>query len=89
MELEAIGRVTVGDHGLEIGRQIDDVDSIEGALLGADTASNTQTFRNEGDARLGSHFDAELASSHHWARLFAFLTTFLTTFSILSSAFLS
>jgi len=40
MELEAIGRISMGDVGFEIGRQIDDIDGSEGALFRTDTTSN-------------------------------------------------
>jgi len=52
------------DLGFEIGRQVYDVDGIEWAFLGANTASNTESLRDEGDFGLGGHFDAELASSN-------------------------
>jgi len=42
MELEAVGRVSVGDLGLEIGWQIDDADGVKGAFLRADTLSACQ-----------------------------------------------
>lgn len=61
MEFEAIGRVAVCDLGLEVGRQVDDVDGIERALLGADTAPNAQTLRNEGDLAVWGDLDTELA----------------------------
>lgn len=38
MELEGIGRVSMGDHGLEVGWQVDNGDGIKGAFLWADTA---------------------------------------------------
>jgi hypothetical protein len=41
MQFEAVGGVSVGNLSLEIGRQIDDVDGIEGAFLWANTATNT------------------------------------------------
>jgi hypothetical protein len=43
-ELEAVGRVTVGDLRLEVGGQVDDVDGIERTFLGADTATDTETL---------------------------------------------
>lgn len=67
MELEAVGRVTVGDLGLEIGRQVDDVDGVERALLGADTASDTKALRDEGNLGIRRNLDAELAGSHDGA----------------------
>lgn len=41
MKLEAVGRVSVGNMRLEVGWQIDDVDSTEGALLWANTTTDT------------------------------------------------
>lgn len=77
MKLEAICRVAMGDHGLEVCGQVDNTDGIERAFLWADTAANAQSLRNEGNLGLGSDFDAQLAGTHNWTRLFAFLTTFL------------
>ena len=61
MELEAIGRVAVGDLRLEIGGQIDDVDGTEGAFLHADTAADAKALGDEGDLGVGGDFDAQLA----------------------------
>lgn len=41
MKLEGVGTVSVGDHGVQVGGQVDDVDGTEGALLGADTTTDT------------------------------------------------
>lgn len=79
MQLEAIGRVSVGDLGLEVRGQIDNVDGIEGTLLRADTASNAESLGDEGDFRVGGDFDAQLARADHGAGLFALLATFLRT----------
>jgi hypothetical protein len=49
MKLEAVRGVSVGNVGLEVGWQIDDIDSSKGAFLGADTTSDTETFRYEGN----------------------------------------
>jgi len=49
MELEAVGRVSMGDLGLEICWQIDDVDGTEGAFLRTDTTPDAKTLRNESD----------------------------------------
>lgn len=67
----------MGNLGLEIRWQIDDVDGSERALLWADTTSNAETLRNEGDLRLGRYFDTETSTSHNRAGLFAFLSAFL------------
>lgn len=77
MQLEAIGRVSVGDLGLEVGRQVDNVDSVEGTFLWANTATDTQALRDEGDFGLGRYFDTQLACTDYWTRLLAFLSTFL------------
>jgi hypothetical protein len=77
VQLEAVGRVAVGDLGLEVGGQVDDVDGVEGAFLGADTASDTQALRDEGDLGLGRDFDAQLARADDGTRLLAFLPAFL------------
>ena len=77
MQLEAIGRVAVGDLGLKVCRQVDDMNGTEGTFLRANTATDTEALRNEGNFGLGCHFDTKLACADHRARLFALLTTFL------------
>lgn len=77
MQLEAIGRVSVGDLALEVGGQVDDGDGVEGAFLRADTATDAETFGDEGKLGLGCDLDAELARPDDGAGLLAFLTTFL------------
>lgn len=77
VELEAVGRVSVGDLGLEVRGQVDDVDGIKRAFLGADTASDAQSLRDEGNLGRRVYFDAQLACAHHGTGLFAFLSTFL------------
>lgn len=53
------------------------MNSTERAFLRADTASNAEALGNEGNLGIGVHFNAELASAHHRARLLALLSTFL------------
>lgn len=65
------------DMGFEIGWQVDNVDSAEWTFLWANSASDTKTFRDEGNFRFGRHFDAKTSTSHNWTRLLAFLPTFL------------
>lgn len=86
MQLEAVGRVSVGDLGLEVRGQVDDVDGVKGAFLGADAAPDTQALRDEGDLGGGVYLDAQLAGAHHGTRLFAFLTTFLGRVSTVAAA---
>lgn len=77
MELETVGGVSVGDLGLEVGGQVDDVDGVEGAFLGADTTSYAQALGDEGDFGLIGDFDAQFAGTDDGAGFFAFLSTFL------------
>lgn len=67
----------MGDLRLEVGWQVDDVDRIEWTFLGADAASNTQPFGDEGNLTVGRDFDAELACANDRTRLLALLPTFL------------
>jgi hypothetical protein len=67
MKLETVGRVSVGDMGFEIGRQIDNVDGSEGAFLWTNTTSNTKVLGYEGDFRCGLDFDTEPSTSHNRA----------------------
>lgn len=69
----------MGDLALEVRGQVDDSDGVEGALLGADTASNAQRFGDEGEARIGLDLDTKLAATDNGARLLAFLTTLART----------
>jgi hypothetical protein len=77
VELEAVGRVTVGDLRLEVGGQVDDVDGIERTFFRANTTTDTETLGDEGN--LGCVFDlnTELAGTDDRAGLLALLTTFL------------
>ena len=77
VKLEAVRRVSVGNLGFEVGGQVDDVDGVEGAFLRADTATDTQALRDEGDLGVGGDFDAQLARADNWTRLLAFLPAFL------------
>jgi hypothetical protein len=67
----------VGDLGLQVRGQVDDVDRVKGTFLGANTTPNTQPLGDEGD--LGSRVDlnAQFARADHRARLLAFLSAFL------------
>ena len=77
MQLEAVRAISVRHLRLKVGRQVDDVDGIERALLRADTAANAQALGDEGDLAIGCNFDAQLARSYHRAGLLALLAAFL------------
>jgi hypothetical protein len=50
MKLEAVGRVTMRHHGLEIGGQVDNGNGRERTFLGTNTTTNAETLRNKGNA---------------------------------------
>jgi hypothetical protein len=77
VQLEAVGGVAVGDLALEVCGQVDDLDCVEGALLGADTASDTQTLTDEGNLAGGVDLDTQLSGLDDGTRLLALLATFL------------
>lgn len=78
MKFEAICGVAVRDLGLEVGRQIDDMDRAERTFFRTDTTSNTETLGDKRNLRFGSDLDAELASADNWTGLLTLLTTFLS-----------
>lgn len=65
MELKAVGGVSVGDLGLEVGGQVDDRNGVERTLLGADTTTNTKTFGDEGDLGFRADFNAQLSTANN------------------------
>jgi hypothetical protein len=77
MELEAVGRVSMRNMGLEIRWKVDDIDGAKWAFFRTDTATNTETFGNEGDLRLGGDFNTKPTAPNNRARLLAFLSAFL------------
>lgn len=77
VKLEAVGGVTVGDLGFQVGGQVDNVNGTERALLWTDTTTNAQLLGDEGDLRLGGHFDTHLTRADHGAGFLALLATFL------------
>ena len=79
VELEGIGAITMGDLVLEVRGQVDDGDGVEGALLGADTATDAEGFGDEGQAGIGGDFNTKLAAADDGAGLFTLLTTFART----------
>lgn len=85
MQLEAVGRISVGDFGLQVGRQVDDVNRAEGTFLGTDTASDAKALGNEGDLGLGRDLDTKLSGTDDRARLLTFLATFLHELALRST----
>lgn len=79
MQLETVGTIAVGNLAFQIGRQVDDGDGVKGAFLRANTTSNAQRLRDEGEARLRRDFDAELSTADDRARLLTLLTTLSRT----------
>jgi len=67
----------MGNLGLKVCRQVDNVDGIEWAFFGADTAPYAEALGNEGDLGVGGDLDAQFARADHGAGLFALLATFL------------
>lgn len=67
----------MGDLALEVGGQVDDLNGVERALFGADTAADAETLTNECDLAVGVDFDTELAGLDDGAGLLALLTAFL------------
>jgi hypothetical protein len=65
MELEAVGRVSVGDLALEIRRQVDNGNRAEGALFRADTTTDAEALGNESKPRVRSNFDTELSGTNN------------------------
>jgi len=61
MQLERVGRVTVSDLLLQVGGQVDNVDSAKGATLHANTATNAEILRDEGNLGGGRHLNTHLA----------------------------
>ncbi len=57
MELETVGRVSMSNVRFEVGWQVDDIDGSKWAFLGADTTSDTEILRNEGNFGFRSDFD--------------------------------
>lgn len=76
VQLEAVRAIAVGHLALEVCWQVDDGDGVEGAFLGADTATNAQRFGDEGELGLGGNLNTELATADDRARFLAFLSTF-------------
>lgn len=85
MELKAVGGVSMGDMRFEVCWQIDNVDCTEWTFLWANTTTNTQALRDEGNLGLGGDFDTETTAPNHWTRLLALLSAFLPIYQCSSS----
>ena len=58
---------------LEVCREVDDLDGVEGALLDADAAADAQVLADGRDLVQGSQLYAQLPHPHHRATLLALL----------------
>lgn len=67
----------MSDLRFKVGWQVDNVNRIEGTLLGTDAAADAEAFGDEGDLALRRDFDAEFACADNRAGLLAFLPAFL------------
>lgn len=67
MQLEAVGRISVGDLRFKVRRQVDDVDGTERTFLWAYAASDTEGLGYEGDFGVWGDLDAKLACSYDGA----------------------
>ena len=67
----------MGDLGLQVGRQVDDMNRTEGTFLRTDTATDTEALGDEGDLRFGGDLDTKLTRTDDGASLLTFLATFL------------
>ena len=61
MKLERVSRISVRRFFLQVARQVDDVDGLEGALLDADTAADAELLGDGGNLVVHGHLDAEFA----------------------------
>jgi hypothetical protein len=76
VQLETVGSISVGDLAFEVGGQVDDGDGVKRALLGADTATDTEGLGDECQLRVGLDLNTEFSAANDGARLFALLSTF-------------
>ena len=58
---------------LQVAGQVDDGDGLEGTLLDADAAADTEALGDGGELVGGRHLDTQLPHAHHRAGLFALL----------------
>lgn len=63
MKLEAVGAISMRNLIFQIGGQIDDGDGIEWTFFGTYSATDAETFGDEGKAGLGGDFNAKFTAS--------------------------
>lgn len=68
MELETVGRVSVGDLTLKVRGQVDNSNGAKGALLGTDTTADAQSLGDEGESGFRSDLDTELSGTYDLLR---------------------
>mmetsp|Transcript_35444 Transcript_35444/g.88930 ORF Transcript_35444/g.88930 Transcript_35444/m.88930 type:complete len:416 (+) Transcript_35444:840-2087(+) len=77
VQLEGVGAVAVGGFALQVLRQVDDLDCLEGTFPDADTAANAQLLRDPCRRVLRRHLNAKLTNFHHRAAFLALLAALL------------
>lgn len=79
VKLESVGAISVSNLTLEVRGQVDNRDGVKGALLRADTATDTERLGDESETGRRRDFDAELAATNDGTRFLAFLTALSRT----------
>jgi len=74
---KAILAISVGCKAGQLGREVDDSDSVKRAFFNTDSAANTEVFRDSGDLGGFVDLDAEFADAIDRAVFLAFLTAFV------------
>lgn len=77
VKLETVGTITMGSKLAEVSRKIDNLDGFEWALLDAETATDTEIFRDVAKFGGGGDFDTEFAGLVDGAALSTFLLALL------------
>ena len=77
MQLESVGAVTMSNFLRETLGQVDDFDSLEGALFDTHAAADAKGLTNEANDRSGKDLYAYLASLINRASFLAFLLALL------------
>lgn len=77
VKLETVGTITMGSKLAEVSRKIDNLDGFEWALLDAETATDTEIFRDVAKFGGGGDFDTEFAGLVDGTALSTFLLALL------------